>query len=292
MDKSLFFIIFANNMKFNRCYLKRIVLLFLVALGIGNALYANNELKILADSLHKMIDAKPLFVQKKEQRIARIKCLLKDSGLTPDREYKVNLQLYNEYKKFNIDSAIHYVDRNLEIARQLNRNYLKYQSSLQLSLVYSMCGRYRDAELLLEKMKPSEFPRSLLATYYDTYARFWEYYSISATNNQYGKKREAYQDSLYALMDHTSFDYKLSRAYSYAGHDSTKAIKILDELLNAEEVGTPNYAMITHSYAMLSRYLKREDDAKKYLMMSAIADIQNATRETACLLYTSPSPRD
>lgn len=119
-----------------------------------------------------MIDAKPLFVQKKEQRIARIKCLLKDSGLTPDREYKVNLQLYNEYKKFNIDSAIHYVDRNLEIARQLNRNYLKYQSSLQLSLVYSMCGRYRDAELLLEKMKPSELPRSLLATYYDTYARF------------------------------------------------------------------------------------------------------------------------
>ena len=105
MDKSLFFIIFASNMKFNRCYLKRIVLLFLVALGIGNALYANNELKILADSLHKMIDAKPLFVQKKEQRIARIKCLLKDSGLTPDREYKVNLQLYNEYKKFNIDSA-------------------------------------------------------------------------------------------------------------------------------------------------------------------------------------------
>lgn len=47
--------------------------------------------------------------------------------------------------------------------------------------------------------------------------------------------------------------------------------KILDELLNAEEVGTPNYAMITHSYAMLSRYLKREDDAEKYLMMSAIA---------------------
>ena len=84
-------------------------------------------------------------------------------------------------------------------------------------------------------------------------------------------------------MDHTSFDYKLSRAYSYAGRDSTKAIKILDELLNAEEVGTPNYAMITHSYAMLSRYLKREDDAKKYLMMSAIADIQNATRETASL---------
>ena len=33
MDKSLFFIIFASNMKFNRCYLKRIVLLFLRLCG-------------------------------------------------------------------------------------------------------------------------------------------------------------------------------------------------------------------------------------------------------------------
>ena len=107
MDTSLFFIIFADNMKFNRCYLKIIVLLLLVSLGIGNAHYANNEMKILAASLHKMIDAKPLIVQKKEQRIARIKCLLKDSGLTPEREYKVNLQVSTEYKRINSATASH-----------------------------------------------------------------------------------------------------------------------------------------------------------------------------------------
>lgn len=270
-------------MKITRYYLAKIVILLLALSGGGNALYADNELKMLADSLHKMIDAKPIFVKKKELRIDQIKYLLKDARITSENEYNVNLQLFNEYKKFQIDSAIHYVDRNLAIARQLNRPFFKYESSLQLSLLYSMCGRYREAELLLVSIKPADLPHSLLAVYYETYARFWEYYSITATSGQYDKQRETYQDSLYSLMDHTSFEYKLSQAYYYGTRDSIKSMRILNELLNAEEVGTPNYAMITHSYAMMSRYYKKEDEAKKYLMRSAIADIKNATRETASL---------
>lgn len=270
-------------MKLNGCYIKKKIIFLLAAFCIGSTLHADNELKLLADSLRRMIDEKPAFVQKKEQRIHRIKCMLKDSGLTAAREYGINLQLYNEYKKFNIDSAIHYAGRNLEVARQLNKPHMKNEAALQLSLVYAMCGRYRDAELILEKIKPSELTEELLTFYYQTYSRFWEYYSISAANNHYRRQRAAYQDSLISLLDHTSFDYKLSRAYYYGGCDSVKAKKILKELLETEETGSPNYAMITHAYASFCWHQKRMDDRKKYLMRSAIADIQNATRETASL---------
>ena len=41
--------------------------------------------------------------------------------------------------------------------------------------------------------------------------------------------------------------------------------------------------MITHSCAGMYRFLNRPDEVKKYYMLSAIADIQNATRETASL---------
>lgn len=271
-------------MKIGRCLIKKGFLLLLIALGVGSGtLYANNELKLLADSLRRMIDEKPVFVHKKEVRINRIKSKLKSANLTPEQEYKINLQLYYEYKKFVVDSAIHYVNRNVEIARKMDKAYLKYESSLQLSLLYSMCGRYRDAELILENIKRSELPRELLPVYYETYSRFWEYYSISATNNRYGKQRAAYQDSLLALLDHNSFDYKLSKAYYYGRHDSVKAKKIIGELLETEEVGSPNYAMITHSCAGMYRHQNRPDEVKKYYMLSAIADIQNATRETASL---------
>ena len=148
-------------MRFKCRFLKKKFLLLLITLGIGSALYANDELNSLADSLRRMIDEKPLFIQQKEQRINRIKCLLKGSGLTLEQKYKINFQLCNEYKKFVVDSAIHYVDQNLEIARKLNNRDLKNQSSLQLSLLYSMCGRYRDAELILEKIKTSELSKDL-----------------------------------------------------------------------------------------------------------------------------------
>ena len=271
-------------MKFRRCLLKKGFFLLLVTLSVaGGNLYANNELKLLTDSLHRMIDGKSVFVHKKEARINRIKCKLKASNLTLEQEYKINVQLYNEYRKFVVDSAIHYIDRNVEIARRMNRTFLKYESSLQLSLLYSMCGRYKDSEFILENIKTSELPHELLPVYYETYSRFWEYYSISTTNNRYGKQRAAYQDSLLALLDHNSFDYKLSRAYYYSRNDSVKAKEIIRELLETEEVGSPNYAMITHSCAGMYRFLNRPDEVKKYYMLSAIADIQNATRETASL---------
>lgn len=270
-------------MKIGRCLLKKGFLLLLVALGVASeALCANNDLKLLTDSLRRMIDEKPAYVHKKEARINRIKSKLKGT-LTPEQEYKINIQLYNEYKKFVVDSAIRYIDRNIKLARKMDKSYLKYESSLKLSLLYSMCGRYRDAELILENIKTSELPHELLPVYYETYSRFWEYYSISATNNRYGKQRAAYQDSLLALLDHNSFDYKLSRAYYYGGRDSIKAKEIIRELLETEEVGSPNYAMITHSCAGMHRYMKQPDEVKKYYMLSAIADIQNATRETASL---------
>lgn len=284
MDESLFFVIFAITiMKFNCCFLKKRFLLLLIALGIGSVLYANDELKLLTDSLRRVIDEKHVYVQKKEERINRIKCMLKSPGLTLEGEYRINLRLYSEYKKFHIDSAIHYVDRNIEISHQLNKPYFTNQSSLNLSLLYSMCGRFREAEIILKSIKTSELPKDLLIDYYQTYSSFWGHYSISVANNLYGKQQSAYQDSLFALIDHTSWDYRMSQASYYIWRDTLKSKEIFKELLDIEEVGTPNYAMITHSYSRLCHHQKKYDEEKKYLMLSAIADTRNATRENASL---------
>ncbi len=71
-----------------------------------------------------------------------------------------------------------------------------------------------------------------------------------------------------------------------------KSKEIFKELLDIEEVGTPNYAMITHSYSRLCHHQKKYDEEKKYLMLSAIADIRNATRENASLQSLALIPYD
>lgn len=256
---------------------------FLFFLGICGTLYAGDDLRVLSDSLDRMVNAKPRFIQKKQERISRIKNQLKIEGLSFERQYEINYRLYNEYKKFEIDSAIYYAGQNIEIARQVKRKDWEYQSELQLSLVYSMYGMFRDAEHILHSIDRSRLPKGLLTLYYDTYSRFWEYYSASVAHDHYGRYREAYEDSLFATMDHTSADYKLRVSYYYTNRDTLKAGKILHELLATEEVGTPLYAMITHSYAMLCRKRKDSYHEKYYLMLSAITDIRNATRENTSL---------
>lgn len=255
----------------------------LILLGIGSGLYADNELKLLTDSLRRVIDEKHIFVQKKEDRINRIKCMLKSPGLTLEGKYRINLRLYDEYLKFHIDSAIHYVEDNIEISRKLNKPHSYIQSSLHLSLLYSMCGRFREAEIILKSIDSSTLPEDLLFDYYSTYSNFWEHYSISVANNLYNQQQSAYQDSLIALMDHTSLEYKLYRASYYTWRDTLKAKEMFMELLDTEEIGTPVYARITHSYAALCRAQKKYDEEKKYLILSAIADTRNATRENASL---------
>ena len=76
-------------MKFDCCFLKKRFLLLLIALGIGSVLYANNELKLLTDSLRRVIDEKHVFVKEKEDRINRIKCMLRSPGLTLEGEYRI-----------------------------------------------------------------------------------------------------------------------------------------------------------------------------------------------------------
>lgn len=52
-------------MKFNCCLLKKRFLLLLIALGIGSALYANDELKLLTDSLRRVIDESMSLLKRK-----------------------------------------------------------------------------------------------------------------------------------------------------------------------------------------------------------------------------------
>ena len=256
---------------------------FCVALCAAGPLQAAVDLQTLADSLDRMIDEKQQFVRIKQERINRIKNQLKIKGLSYDRQYEINYRLYDEYKKFEIDSAIHYATRNVEVARKMERKDREWQSELQLSLVYSMCGMFRDAERLLHSIDRTKLPPGLVTMYYETYGRLWEYYSASVAHDSYRKFREAYEDSLFKTMDPTSADYKLRMSYYYTAHDTVKAGRILHELLQTEEVGTPMYAMITHSYAMFFRRKKDSYHERYYFMLSAIADIRNATRENTSL---------
>jgi len=73
----------------------------------------------LTDCLDHAIDNKVSFIREKDRTIEEAKRMLRADSLSAEHEYDINLKLYEEYRKYILDSEVRYVERNLEIAREL-----------------------------------------------------------------------------------------------------------------------------------------------------------------------------
>lgn len=256
--------------------------IFFIILLLGNTLsgYADIPLEQLVDSLNVVLDNKQVYVEKKEQRIQAIKQLLQESNISILQEYELNDRLYLEYKKFNVDSAMHYQQRNIEITLALGKHEDELTGNLNLSILYSMCGKYREAEDILKSISISENLKHLYPYYYEAYRCYWEYYAISTSNNQYAARYEQiYSDSILATASPDSYLYKIHYAGSLSKTDPKKAQQILLALLATEELGSPEYAIVTCCLAGLYGNMGILKKEKEYYLLSTIADLQNATRE-------------
>ena len=125
---------------------KTVLLRFFVTLFMGVLMispsYATNNLKQLFDSLNTEISHKRLFVEQKRQRINQIQQELISPDTSLQHKYDVYTKLYNEYRKFVVDSAINYASKSLEMAIAMDKPLLRYRSEFELSILYAMHGMF------------------------------------------------------------------------------------------------------------------------------------------------------
>lgn len=271
-------------MKTSIILLSRYLFFALLLSASLNSLYAADDLKSMSDYLDHIIDNKKLFTRQKEQNITTLKKLLEKSGASLEYEYEINQKLYNEYKKFKLDSAIYYAEKNVQIANNLNNENLKYISKINLATSYSYAGCFRESEAILKKINPSQLPKNILCEYYNAYYRFFEHYE-AISNRPNSKQIRLYRDSLLQVLDPSSFDYKINMVNRYIDEGrNTEAEKLLFDLLRTEKAYTPNYAIITHYLGYIYGTKGRRDLEKKYYIMSAIADVKSSIKENSSFL--------
>ena len=133
----------------------------------------------LTDCLDHAIDNKVSFIREKDRTIEEAKRMLRADSLSAEHEYDINLKLYEEYRKYILDSAVRYVERNLEIARELKSSRKIYQSLLQLAPLYSFSGRYIDSQAVLKSIDPSQLPEEMLSRYYEVCIQFYDHYGLA-----------------------------------------------------------------------------------------------------------------
>ena len=254
--------------------IRPIRLLLLLSGLLALASCRQDETQSLSEYLDYVIENKHIFEAEKEERISRLRNLLGVSNLTPEQEYEINTKLYEEFRKYKLDSAIRYVERNLEIARQLDNKRLTYLSNMYLAQLYSFSGMCVEANQIL--------PRDLLPVYYEANNRYFQHYATLSSQRSHLHEMNIYRDSLMMVSDPGSFRYRIHLSYKLMGNGKMdEARAILDELL--EEVGkdTPLYAETAYAYGYFYRLNKDPEAGKKYFMLSAIADAKSAVKENA-----------
>ncbi len=149
-------------------------------------------------------------MQEKEQRISEKKKMLEIPNINIMQRYDINLKLYNEYKTYISDSAIHYAKENLQIADQLNDKVWKPESKLVLASLYAVAGMYIESIDMLKSIDKASLPQWLLVKYYDGYKQLYDYYSSNNLyTNIYTEKSALYRDSLLNILDSVSNHYKI-----------------------------------------------------------------------------------
>ncbi len=254
------------------------MLIYVLCVAAGG----KEDVKSASDRLDYMMRNKEQFDNQKEQDIHQLKKLLRKKEASPEYEYEVNLKLYNEYKKFRLDSAIVYARRNREIAGSLENDVLRYASDIRLAKVYSYSGQFSESEEILKHIHSDKLPRELLPEYYETYSQFYEHYRSMSGSSVYAGRAEALRDSLLAVLPPSSFTYRTNTVDRYLAQGQIdQAEELLFDLLETEEVDTPEYAIVTHYLGVLYERKGEPELEKKYFILSAIADIKNSIKENA-----------
>ncbi|MDR3061013.1 MAG: DUF6377 domain-containing protein [Dysgonamonadaceae bacterium] len=254
-----------------------VVLLFLSSLGV----FANEKDSILI-RLNKVLDNKEYYVINKEQNIRNLKQMFVIGSLSPRQEYDINLKLYEEYLKYQSDSAVSYVLKNLEIARLLRQDELKYESEIRLAGLYSTKGMYIESKSLLDNVDKSALPPRLLPAYYATCNEFYSHYGQSNDNSVYYRKSGEYRDSLLLVLDPQSLRYRMEELTRrlYMNEDVEKPLlDLLDQTGDEDKERAVIAFLLGHLYQLRGNMELRE----KYYAVSAITDIVNCIKDNASL---------
>lgn len=274
---------------------KGLLLLFSFSM-LCASLAAQNNLDSLLAVLDKVVQQSDRYEDAKKQHIAFIKERLSNRELSQEEIYHINLQLFNEYEAYICDSARHYINRNLAIARKLGRQDLLNESLLKKAHILATSGLYAEGVRLLESVDKSSLSNKLLADYYMAFENIYLYHAEYAQDDEYRpeylNKMNAYRDSILQFATEGTYQYMITKGpVLFDRNQKKEAEEFLKNFLLQVNTDTREYAIITSILAFICQYSSQPELRKVYLVKSAIADVKavvkenNSLRELAEILY-------
>ena len=263
--------------------------ILIVYLSFSTLLFSQENISTVLLKLDSTIENSDSYTKVREMRISNHKMELRKVKPLSIAEYQINSLLYKEYKSYICDSAIHYQNRNIEIAIALNDGEREYESKLELAYLMGSIGLYKEATDLLTSIDAAQLPDFLLVEYYNAHLKVYgelAFYTQDKRKSQdYWKVFDKHLLLLKKKLAPESYLYlQLKEDSARNAHLYSDALKLNDLGLKKSIVGTPDYALVTFRRSLIYQWSGDKENQKYYLALSAISDIQSAIKDQASLM--------
>lgn len=270
-------------------------LLFIIGYFIlSMPLFANNDIDSLLKVLDSSVDNYQVFSNQKEEQLNKLKYLLRYTN-NDDQRYKICGQLYDDYKSYKSDSALTYAQKKLQIAEKMNNRWNLTDAKLNLASIMGTSGMYKESMDILETINIQDNP-DLKAYYFHVYRTVYGFmadYTVSTREKErYNKLVSNFRDSLLVVNPPNSETHIMVKTDQLiANKKSDEAIKILLTYYPTIKNDKHTRAIIAFCISVTYQKQQNRENEKKWLIISAINDIQSATkdyislRSLAFLLY-------
>lgn len=227
-----------------------------------------------------------------DAKLARINAIKRTGKhiFSTEERYWMNNRLYNEYFVYNADSAMHYVDENLAIARLMDDEARENEWKINRSFVLTAMGQLKDASDELASINPTALPEHLKSAYYEQKAFLYSHLAqLTDWRTEgildYTELSHVYEDSTFLAMNERHPLYLWHKASSKFGRpaESDEVMAELTAAVDSADLDSRYDAM--HAYALARLYGDRGDmqHRAKYLILSGIADVRIDNRDIASL---------
>lgn len=245
------------------------------------------------NQLYKQLDAalaqRAHYVELKEKSLNEIKQGAKYVTSNEDK-LKLYEQLANEYKAYEYDSAMTYVNKGLILAQKSNNIFFNKRFQLSQTRLLITRGFYAEAKEILQKIEPQEDSHDYQFLYYYTLYELYNNWSTYCENNEFSKnydlKKVEYLKKAIELSPKKDafYYYLMGELYYFSNHpNNNKTIQYYKKALSMEKANSRLHAMTAFALSEIYQKANNLELMEHYLLVAAISDVTSATKENVAL---------
>ena len=267
----------------------RHLIVIIITLLMTQPIYVKGDNNQLYKQLDAALAQRAYYVELKEKSLNDIKQGAKYVTSNEDK-LKLYEQLANDYKAYEYDSAMTYVNKGLILAQKSNN--IAYNKRFQLSQTRLLITRgfYAEAKEILQKIEPKEEPRDYQFLYYYTMYGLYNNWSTYCENNEFSKnydlKKVEYLKKAIELSPKKDafYYYLMGELYYFSNHpNNNRTIQYYKKALSMEKTNSRLHAMTAFALSEIYQKANNLELMEHYLLVAAISDVTSATKENVAL---------